>query len=379
MTPSVTSPVEEAESTSHTDSIFRQDFDSSLHQKYRYASYLPVWNPINELPPLEAFDFVDKGALADKAKPHLLSAIENHSDASITNITPRVGSEIVGLQLSQLTDEQKNELALLIAERGVVIFRKQDFKDIGPQKQKEFAQYFGQLHVHPVEAQVAGHPELYSIYVGPDNTHRAKRSSSRLTNTRFHSDVSYEHQPPAYTILTMLHSPSTGGDTAWVSTAAAYDRLSPPIRGFLSGLRAEHSGLRQAAQAQREGHPVLRAPVTSEHPIVRVHPATGAKSLFVNVSNTTRIVGLREEESEALLSLLFRHLSTALDCQVRVRWEEDTVALWDNRATVHTPIPDFSVAEGVDQENQEPIFRHAFRITTVGEQPFGVKGLQTVW
>ncbi|KAL1837437.1 hypothetical protein VTK73DRAFT_4696 [Phialemonium thermophilum] len=374
MTPSVG----ETPSIAHNGPVVRQDFDSGLHQKYRYASYLPVWNPITELEALEPFDFVDKGAVADKAKPHLFSALKTRPNASITKITPRVGSEVKGLQLSQLTDEQKNELALLIAERGVVIFRDQDFKDIGPQKQKEFAQYFGPLHVHPVEAQVAGHPELYSIYQGPDNTHRAKRSSSRLTNTRFHSDVSYEHQPPAYTILTMLNSPPTGGDTAWVSTAAAYDRLSPPMQNFLSELRAEHSGARQAAQAQREGHPVLRAPVTSHHPVVRVHPATGEKSLFVNVSNTTRIIGLRDDESEALLGLLFRHLATALDCQARVRWEEGTVALWDNRATVHTPIPDFAVEERED-EHEKLIFRHAFRITTVGELPFGVDGLRTVW
>lgn len=92
------------------------------------------------------FDFKDRGLDADPAKPNLLS--KGKSDLKVTKLTPRVGTEITGLQLSQLTDAQKNELALLIAERGVVVFRDQDFKDIGPQKQKEFGQYFGRLHVH---------------------------------------------------------------------------------------------------------------------------------------------------------------------------------------------------------------------------------------
>lgn len=97
-------------------------------------------------PPTEPFEVTDKGTLADKAKPHLFNT--NDPNVTIEKLTPRVGTEIIGLQLSQLNDEQKNELALLIAERGVVVFRGQDFKDIGPQKQKEFGEYFGKLHVH---------------------------------------------------------------------------------------------------------------------------------------------------------------------------------------------------------------------------------------
>ncbi len=197
--------------------------------------------------------------------------------------------------------------------------------------------------------------------------------SSRLTTVRFHSDVSYEHQPPAYTILTMLHSPPTGGDTAWASQVVAYERLSEPLKAFLAGLRAEHSGLRQAEQALREGKHVIRPAVASQHPIVRVHPVTGDKALFVNVSNTKRIVGLKEEESDALLGLLFRHLSNGLDFQVRVKWDDRTVALWDNRTTVHTPISDYDVTRPSDG------FRHAFRITTIGEKPLGVDGLDTIW
>jgi sulfonate dioxygenase len=141
----------------------KQAFDEKTHQgvshtqsqaqnllnftyQYKYAQYLPVYDNTTVFPPTEPFEVVDKGTLADKAKPHLFAT--NDPNVSITKLTPRIGTEIKGLQLSKLSDTQKNELALLIAERGVVIFRGQDFKDIGPQKQKEFGEYFGKLHVH---------------------------------------------------------------------------------------------------------------------------------------------------------------------------------------------------------------------------------------
>ena len=105
-----------------------------------------MYDTTTTFPPTEPFEFRDRGLDADPAKPHLLNT--NDPAVTVTKLTPRIGTEIKGLQLSQLTDVQKNELALLIAERGVVVFRDQDFKDIGPQKQKEFGQYFGRLHVH---------------------------------------------------------------------------------------------------------------------------------------------------------------------------------------------------------------------------------------
>lgn len=166
--------------------------------------------------------------------------------------------------------------------------------------------------------------EFHNIYLGPDNLYRAQQRSSKLTTTGYHSDVSYEHQPPALTILTLLSVPSTGGDTGWVSQVAAYERLSPPIKTLLEGLRAEHSGHPQAEGARRDGRFVRREPVKSEHPIVRVHPVsvsskseftklnrqvTGQKALFVNPGFTKRIVGLKDEESDAILQLLFKVFS----------------------------------------------------------------------
>jgi sulfonate dioxygenase len=109
---------------------------------------LPVYDNETTFPPLEPTKFVDRGLAADKSKPNLLR--KNDPNVVATKLTPLVGTEIRGLQLSQLTDVQKDELALLIAERGVVVFRDQDFKDIGPEKQKAFGSYFGKLHIHVI-------------------------------------------------------------------------------------------------------------------------------------------------------------------------------------------------------------------------------------
>jgi len=346
-------------------------YDEKLHEKYKYTEYLPVYDEVTKFLPLKPFEFNDRGLVANKDKPNLFS--KDNPNLKVTKLTPLIGTEIRGLQLSQLNDLQKDELALLIAERGVVVFREQDFKDIGIEKQKEFGRYFGPLHIHPVGAHVKDHLELHNIYLGPDNEYRSKRRSNRLTSTGYHSDVSYERQPPGITILTLLSVPPTGGDTAWVSQTAAYQRLSSPIRALLEGLRAEHSGFPQAEQARRDGKFVRREPVATLHPIVRVHPATGQKALFVNPGFTKRIEGLKDEESDALLRLLFDHITKGQDFQVRVKWEEGTVVLWDNRVTAHTAISDYDV------HNPQEGLRHGFRITTLAERPRGVNGLESIW
>lgn len=121
-------------------------FNEETHSEYKYSAYLPVYDETTTFPPTEPFEVHHRGLEADKAKPNLLNS--GDPNVEITRLTPRVGTEIKGLQLSQLSDAQKNELALLVAERGVVVFRDQDFKDIGLKKQKEFGEYFGRLHVH---------------------------------------------------------------------------------------------------------------------------------------------------------------------------------------------------------------------------------------
>ncbi|KAL4747275.1 hypothetical protein BDW72DRAFT_206630 [Aspergillus terricola var. indicus] len=318
-------------------------FDDTAHSdlQYAYSAYLPVYDTTTTFPPTEPFDHRDRGLNADKSKPHLFQT--GGPAVSITKLTPRVGSEVRGLQLSQLSD------------RGVVVFRDQDFKDIGPEKQKEFASYFGRLHVHPVEAHVKDHIEFHHIYLGADNLYRLQTRLTKLSKTGYHSDV----------------VPSSGCDTAWVSRVAAYERLSDSIKRLLEGLGAEHSGFPQAERARADGKFVRREPMRSEHPVVRVHPVTGEKALFVNPGFTKRIIGLKDEESVAILQLLFKHVSLSQDIQVRVKWDNRTVSLWDNRVTAHTAISDYDTStDGL---------RHGNRLTTLGEKPVGVDGLETVW
>ncbi|VUC28502.1 unnamed protein product [Clonostachys rosea] len=346
-------------------------YDKTLHQEYKYIKYLPVYDESTTFPPLQPFEFNDKGLVADKEKQNLFAA--DAPDVSVSKIAPVIGTEIRGLQLSQLNNQQKNELALLIAERGVVVFRGQDFKDIGIDRQLEFARYFGPLHIHPVGAHIQDHLEFHNIYLGPDNEYRNQRKLERLNTIGFHSDVSYEHQPPGITLLALLSVPETGGDTTWASQTAAYSRLSTPIKTLLEGLKAEHSGFPQAENARRDGKHVRREPVKSEHPIVRIHPATGQKALYINPGFTKRIIGLKVEESDALLDLLFKHIAAGQDFQARVKWEEGTVALWDNRVTAHTAINDYNV------HNPQEGLRHGIRLTTLADKPRGVYGLESSW
>ncbi|ERF71893.1 hypothetical protein EPUS_01808 [Endocarpon pusillum Z07020] len=277
--------------------------DQETNTSYKYAAYLPVYDETTKLRATEPFEFKDRGLDGDKDKKNLLG------QASL---------------LSALNDAQKKDLALLLAERGVVVFRGQDFKDIGPEKQKEFASFFGRLHIHPVGA-----------------------------------------HPPGITLLCLLKVPSSGGDTAWVSQAAAYERLSEPVQKLIEGLRAEHSGFPQAENARRDGKFVRREPVKSDHPIVRFSgQVTGQKVLFVNPGFAKRIVGLKDEESDAILQLLFKPI---FRCELY--GTTTTMTLWDNRVTAHTAISHYDVhnpAEGL---------RHGIRLTTLGEKPQGINGL----
>lgn len=237
---------------------------------------------------------MDRGTKADKAKPNLLD--NKNTDLKVNKLTPRVGTEILGLQLSALTEVQKDELALLIAERGVTrlylgvrtskILELKDRKNLASLLVDSTFMYAASsktfevlrswlIRPQPVGAHVEGAIEFHNIYLGPDNLYRAQQRSTKLSTMVYHSDVSHEHQTPGITILTLLTVPPTGGDTGWVSQVAAYERLSDPIKHLLEGLRAVHSGFSQAESARRDGKFVRREPVQSEHPIVRVHPVCG--------------------------------------------------------------------------------------------------------
>ncbi|TFK24604.1 alpha-ketoglutarate catabolism dioxygenase [Coprinopsis marcescibilis] len=320
-----------------------------------YPFYYPYYDLTEKWGPTEEFDIVDAGLRADPAKPNLLTA-----DTRIRHLSPYLGTEVEGVQISQLSSAGLDELALLTAERKVLVFRDQDFKDIGAERQIEIARHFGPIQKHPTSGNVKGHPEFHVVYRDPGHDRfKEYLGGDRTNHTSWHSDVSYEKQPPGTTFFFILDQPETGGDTLFASQVEAYNRLSDEFKKRLDGLKAVHSAVHQAEFSQRIGGPVRREPIETEHPLVRVHPVTGEKALYINQGFTRRIVGFKQEESDFLLKFLYDHIAKGADFHIRASYKPGTVVVWDNRVTVHSATPDFS-----------PTFRrHAVRLTPQAERP----------
>lgn len=343
---------------------------------YPYAHLLPSFDRDVTYPTLEPFEHVDPGHVAKThADPRAFLA-----EAEIDNLTPDFGSEVSGVQLHKLDAAGRQQLALYVAQRGVVAFRDQDFVDQEPSWQiDDWGSFFGRNHVHPTSGQPKGYPELHLVYRAwgeepGDGLDKRSGSSSappgRVSSVGWHSDVSYELQPPGLTALWLYDSPTSGGDTAYADARAAYRRLSPSFAAYLETLHVVHSGHEQAAYSRERGEDpsltayahVRRKPVSNVHPLVRRHPVTGDKALYVNRVFSRKIVELKDEESAALLELLYQIVERGLDFQVRLRWRPRTVVLWDNRITSHSALADF---DGVPGSR-----RHGARVTPQAERPF---------
>ncbi|KAI1426577.1 hypothetical protein F5Y12DRAFT_270856 [Xylaria sp. FL1777] len=321
----------------------------------KYPHYLPTWDKNAKYPPLEPFEHYEHGKDADPSFPDLLP-----TTAEVKHLTPTIGTEVRGIQLSSLSDAGKDQLARFVAERKVVAFRKQDLKDLPISEALKFGGYFGRHHIHPTSGAPEGHPEIHLVHRGAGDTISDQYFADRVSSVAWHSDVSYEQQPPGTTFLYILDSPETGGDTLFTNAVEAYNRLSPLFKERLHGLKAAHSGVEQVAVAHARGSINRREPVTNVHPIVRTHPVTGEKALYVNPQFTRYIVGLKREESEAILKFLYHHIALGADFQARVRWEEGTVVVWDNRVTQHTALLDWKNGQR----------RHLARITPQAERPY---------
>ncbi|ODQ77836.1 hypothetical protein BABINDRAFT_163223 [Babjeviella inositovora NRRL Y-12698] len=356
------------ESAQNLDIHFRKDQDQVLAdgtltvasgeiEHSKYPEWLPTWDPKQKFPQYTPFEHVDRGHFADKDLKNLFPEGGDHTRQ---DLTPKLGSEVRGIQLSQLTDKQKDDLALYVAQRGVVVFRDQDLKDKGLEFNKKFGEYFGPLHQHPSSGAPLNHPEFHITYRRESSNEYATNFASRTTSVNWHSDVTYEEQPPCITFFTMLEGPSTGGDTVFCDTEEAYSRLSPAFQSMLEGLTANHSSFEQARQGKASGGIERREPSQHDHPIVRTHPVTGKKSLFISTAFITKINGLKVEESQALVSFLSAHAINSVDMQVRATWQPGTVVVWDNRRLLHTAVLDWDASS----------VRHAYRITPRGERPF---------
>ncbi|PUU75026.1 hypothetical protein B9Z19DRAFT_996566 [Tuber borchii] len=324
----------------------------------KYPQYLPKWEPVF-FPPCPEFDFLDPALRADKDKRTLLK------DAQIKHISPKMGSELSGVQLSSMSDAAKDELALLVSERKCVVLRDQDFADWGPASQQNFAEYFGKPNYQPVTGSVPGFPAFHIIHRDGNQAEIDKFFEHKLTSTLWHQDVSYERQPPGYVILCILQAPEVGGDTVFASTTEAYNRLSPGFQSMLEDLRATHSSEKMCNFARANGGLCRKDPIRTSHPIVRVHPVTGEKSLFVNGEFIRGIDGWKDPESDILLNFLTDHITKGHDFQVRLSWEPKSVVIFDNRTTCHTATVDYDARSDKD--------RHMFRLAPMAEVPIPAK------
>jgi taurine dioxygenase len=240
----------------------------------------------------------------------------------ITPITGFFGAEISGVDLrNPLGDDVVSKLSDALGEHKVLVFRDQE---LGPAEQVAFARYFGDLlDVHPFHPHLDDFPEVTVLeFLG------AEPNDGRS----WHTDGATRANPEYISVLRAVDIPPYGRDTGFVDMEAAYDHLSEPLRGFLDGLTAEHAWGNQLPDVP---------PV--EHPLVVTNPRTGRKAVYANRVYTKRIVGLRADESEALLELLFRQAMFPA-YQLRVTWRPGTVVAWDNQSTQHHLINDVRYA-----------------------------------
>jgi taurine dioxygenase len=270
------------------------------------------------------------------------------SPVTVRPLTPTIGAEITGVDLAALDDATYRAIHDAFIRHQVVFFRDQD---ISIEAHKAFGARFGALDVHPNDPGLEGHPEVMIIH--------ADEKSKRVAGEMWHSDVSCAAEPPMGSILRMLVAPPAGGDTLFASMYAAYEALSPRMQSYLEGMTALHEG----GPYYREVNRIIgrddggKAYPQAEHPVVRTHPVSGRKALYVNSMFTTRLLGVSPEESDAVLHFLFEHVKNP-QFQCRFRWRPHSVAFWDNRCTQHYAVWDYY-----------PGVRSGYRVTVRGDRP----------
>ncbi|MEY2476269.1 MAG: alkyl sulfatase [Actinomycetota bacterium] len=271
----------------------------------------------------------------------------------IVPVTPVLGAEVGGVKLRpEIDDDEVAAIRAALLDHKVLFFRDQS---LDPAGLTQLGRRFGDpTPAHPVEPSVEGHPEVLSL----DSEEGARADV-------WHSDLTFQERPPLGALLHAEVVPDVGGDTLWVDMAAAYEALSPPLRSLLEGLTATHSPSKAGdyfagrdASGEKAAATAVAGPV--RHPVVRVHPETGRRSLFVNPLFTIKIDGLRRAESDAILDLV-QQVATRPDAMVRWRWQAGDVAFWDNRCTMHYALMDYGTTR-----------RNMLRVALEGDRPAGV-------
>jgi len=275
-----------------------------------------------------------------------MSAIE------IEPLTPAIGALVRGVDLARpLAPGAVRALEQALLDHLVLFFRDQE---LTPEQHIDFARHFGEISVPPFAPKYGTRPELIVL---------DQQSPKGEGADEWHSDNTFMAEPPMGSILRAVELPPLGGDTCFASMYAAYEALSAPIRRLIDDLGAVHDLTKPLQKGIAAGHTTVdlaemqRSWPPVVHPVVRTHPKTGRRALFVNGNSTTQILGLSPRENAALLPFLIDHVRSP-EFQCRFRWERNSVAFWDNRSTQHFAVPDYAER------------RVMHRVTVGGDKPF---------
>lgn len=285
--------------------------------------------------------------VADQAAPGARLGIE------VRGLAGAIGAEVLGLDLSRpLDDGAVAELRRIWLGAGVLVFRDQQLTSEGFAR---VASLFGQVSEYPFLKGLPDHPEITEVI---------KLEHERVNfGGVWHSDTTYLPTPPMATLLLARETPLVGGDTLFASQVAAYEALSPGLKRLLEGVGAINSSAKAEVSRTREDrlrdHARSRSPQAYEavHPVVRTHPETGRKALFVNPAHTSRFEDTDEAESAPLLAYLFQH-QVRPEFTCRVQWRPGSLAIWDNRQVLHNPVNDYHGFKRV-----------MHRVTLAGDKP----------
>jgi alpha-ketoglutarate-dependent taurine dioxygenase len=306
-----------------------------------------------------------------------LHALTSPTGVAVHPIAGRIGAEISGVDISQPLDSSTVATIEDALDRWKVVFFRNQHLDHAAQI--AFGRQFGELtYAHPHDDHPPeGHPEIYTVdprrFERRFGIERKELEAQRRYSytSGWHTDVTPAHNPPAGSILRADVVPSYGGDTTFTNLVAAYEGLSAPVRAFVDTLRAEHRyGANYSGQRRgRAGFSdrIEKNSLVSNHPVVRVHPRTGERALFVNPGFVDHILDVEPVESRWILDHLFAEL-TRPEYTVRFRWEPGSVAFWDNRATAHLGPQDLGHLD---------VERVLHRVTLIGEVPVGPDGRES--
>jgi taurine dioxygenase len=265
--------------------------------------------------------------------PGSLRLSSDLSAMEVRRIAGALGAEIHGVDLRSLDEDTVKRIRQALLDNLVVFFRNQD---LDPATFLAFTAHFGKPVEYPFVKGLDGFPEIIQVM---------KREEERINfGGIWHADTLYLDEPPMGTVLLAREVPPYGGDTLFANQVAAYEALSDGLKQTLNGLRAVNTSTKADASRTREDRIKDSGTVAKDHsathPVVRTHPETGHKALYVNVAHTAHFEGWTEEESAPLLAYLFAHqIKPEFTC--RFRWEPNSIAFWDNRATQHNPVNDY--------------------------------------